>query len=262
MLPNKISATNIELLIRNPYGFYAKYMLRLRRLENLYDQKSLAKFGNFIHQIIEDYTNQYSESTKDRQKFILDIGQKLARNDYANNDQVNLYWPKFEALSQAFIEFDEERRKRGAKVMPEKYGEMRIKLKNKEITITAIADRIDIFPDGSLHILDYKTGAVPTKSDIFSGISVQLIIEALIAQNGGFADIKGDITELTYVKFIPSSPYIKTSSINISEIDLEEHKRGLVKLLSHYDSGEEYLVNHSPNYSPTYDDYKHLTRKG
>lgn len=261
MLPEKISATNVELLIRNPYGFYAKYILGLRRLENLYDQKSLSKFGNFIHKVIEDYTNQYDNAGKDKQRFILDIGKKVAKDDFADNDQVNLYWPKFEALSEAFIDFDESRRSMGVKVIPEKYGDISFKLKNNEIKITAIADRIDIFPDGSLHILDYKTGAVPTKSDIFSGISVQLIIEAMIAQNGGFEGVKGKIAELTYVKFTPASPYIKTTSINIAEIDLEEHRKGLIKILSFYDEGGEYVVNHSPTYSPTYDDYKHLERK-
>lgn len=261
MLPDKISATNLELLIRNPYGFYAKYILGLRRLENLYDQKSLSKFGNFIHQIIEDYTNQYSEDIEDKYKYILGLGSKVAETNFRDNEQINLYWPKFEALSKAFIDFDEERRSMGAKVFPEKYGEMKIALKNQSVTITAIADRIDIFPDGSMHILDYKTGAIPTKSDIFSGIAVQMIIEAMIAQNGGFDGISGDIKELIYVKFTPASPYIKTTKINISEIDLDEHMQGLIKILSKYDEGGEYLVNHSPNHSPQYDDYKHLARK-
>lgn len=261
MLPDKISATNIELLIRNPYGFYAKYVLGLRRLENLYDQTSLSQFGNFIHKVIEDYTNQYDVKYPNKKLQILEIGNQILQTEYSNNILANLYWPKFQALANEFIEFDENRRAMGASVFSERYGEIQIPLKNKTVSITAIADRIDLFANNTIHILDYKTGSIPTKADIMSGISVQLIIEAMIANNNGFQGIKGNVSELTYVKFTPSSPYVKTTSFKISDFDLDSHMNGLKKILSFYDEGGEYLINTSPSYSPKYDDYKHLERK-
>jgi ATP-dependent helicase/nuclease subunit B len=261
MLPNKISATNIETLIRNPYGFKAKNLLHLRKLDNVFDDKLLSKFGNFIHQIIEEYTIKYDADLEDKHKFILEIGHQIIDKHFSGDNQVNLFWPKFEAIARDFIDFDEERRIDIIATHPEIYGDIKIHLKNQEITITAIADRIDVMKNGSIHILDYKTGSLPTKSDVESGISVQMIIEALIVSEGGFKGIAGFPEELIYVKIASTAPYISTQKIPIDRESLARHKEGLIKILSFYDEGGVYETNHSTKYSPTYDDYKHLARK-
>lgn len=261
MLPSKISATNVEMLIRNPYGFKAKNLLQLRALENVFDDKLLSKFGNFIHQIIEEYTLEYDAEIEDKHKFMLEIGHKIIGDHFKDDPGVNLFLPKFEAIARDFIDFDEMRRIDAVKIYPEIYGEMKIPLKNQEVTITAIADRIDVMQDGSIHILDYKTGTLPTKSDVESGISVQMIIESLIAESGGFKNISGFPKELIYVKIASTAPYISTQKIPIDKEKLAQHKEGLIKVLSYYDEGGEYQINHSPKYSPAYDDYKHLARK-
>ena len=262
MLPSKISATNIETLIRNPYGFKAKNLWHLRKLENVFDDKVLSKFGNFIHQIIEEYSLKYSPEIQDKHQFMLDIGHKIIAEHFEDDSQVNLFWPKFESIAYDFIDFDEERRANILEVHPEIYGELKIPLKNQEVTITAIADRIDVMKNGCVHILDYKTGSLPTKADVESGISVQLIIEALIVMEGGYKNISGFPEELIYVKIASTAPYISTQKISIDKETLLKHKEGLIKTLSYYDEGGEYLVNHSTKHSPTYDDYKHLARKG
>lgn len=261
MLPAKISATNIEMLIRNPYGFKAKNLMKLRRLDNVFDDKLLSKFGNFIHQIIEEYCIEYESSDNNKLSKMLQIGHKIISENFKDDSQVNLFWPKFESIAADFIDFDEERRIDSIEIHPEIYGEMKIQLKNQEVIITAIADRIDIRKDGTIHILDYKTGSLPTKADVESGISVQMIIEALIAYSGGFKNISGFPEELIYVKIASTAPYISTQTIKMDKETLLMHKEGLIKTLSYYDEGGDYLVNYSTKYSPTYDDYKHLARK-
>ncbi|MGV2432138.1 MAG UNVERIFIED_CONTAM: PD-(D/E)XK nuclease family protein [Rickettsiaceae bacterium] len=261
MLPSKISATNVELLIRNPYGFYAKNILGLRPLDNIFTNKILSKFGNFIHKIIEEYTKNYENAKDDKYGYILYIGQKIAKEDFKGDSQVNLWWPKFQAISREFVDFDSERRMACLKVMPEIYGEMVLTIGNREIIVSAIADRIDQTSNGKVHILDYKTGILPSKIDIMNGLSVQMIIEALIVDSNGFKEIHGEIEEIIYVKIASSTPYITTIKIPIDEIDLEAHKRGLIKILSYYDSCNEFRVNDNIKFAPPYDDYKHLARK-
>jgi len=261
MLPEKISATNIELLVRNPFGFEAKNILQLRKLDNVFDDTSLSKFGNFIHQIIEEYTLNYNAGAEHKLSQMISIGQNIIEKNYAGDDQVNLFWPKFESIAKDFIEFDEDRRQNIEATYPEIYGEIQIPLKNKTITITAIADRIDVMKDGSINILDYKTGTLPSKADIDAGISSQMIIEALITNEKGFKNILGTPKELIYVKFGSTAPYISTQTIIIDEEKLRKHKEGLVKILSYYDEVEKFEVNHSLKHSPKYDDYRHLARK-
>jgi ATP-dependent helicase/nuclease subunit B len=52
-------------------------------------------------------------------------------------------------------------------------------------------DRIDRLPDGSLAIVDYKTGKPPSTRAVRAGFSLQLGLLGLIAERGGFADIEG-----------------------------------------------------------------------
>ena len=53
------------------------------------------------------------------------------------------------------------------------------------------ADRIDRLVDGSLAILDYKTGKAPAQKAIDAGFALQLGLLGLIAEAGGFDGITG-----------------------------------------------------------------------
>ncbi len=260
MLPAKISATNIEILIRNPYGFYAKNILGLRKLDNIFDKKSLSKFGNFIHKIIEKYTLEFDSKSTNKYEQIIEIGRIIARENHPDDTMVNLWWPKFIAIAREFVEFDLERRENSILVRPEIYGEMNLELEDTSVLITAIADRIDMQKNGRIHILDYKTGTLPTKADIMQGISVQMLVEAMIADINGFTGIEGPPEELIYVKIASRSPYVTSTSIMLDDIDLKAHKEGLVRLLSNYAEGGMFEVNHNAKFAPKYDDYKHLAR--
>ena len=256
--PSKISATNVELLIRNPYGFYAKYVLGLRKLENVFEQNTLAKFGNFLHKTIEEYTNQYRSDISDKYAFIMEIGKKISE-EYSQN-HINLWRPKFSNVMQEFIQFDEGRRVDGRKVLSEIHGEMPLTIGDKTVNITAIADRVEQDSVGNIYILDYKTGTLPTKQDILRGISVQMLVEAMIVDVNGFKEVHGIPYELTYVKIASRAPYIETVTYKVEELDLAAHKDGLHRVLEYYMKGE-FAVNDNPKFAPKYDDYKHLARK-
>ena len=61
------------------------------------------------------------------------------------------------------------------------------------------ADRIDERTDGTVAIIDYKTGAVPSTKEVSAGYAPQLPLEAVIAAAGGF-DVIGAkaVSELAY----------------------------------------------------------------
>ena len=257
--PTKISATNIELLIRNAYGFYAKYILGLRKLENVFEQNTLAKFGNFLHNTMEKYTHCYSVDIPDKYAFIMEIGRDMSAK--YNKEHINLWWPKFTNVMKEFVIFDENRRSDGRKVFAEIQGEMPVTIGDKTIAITAIADRVEQDKSGNIYILDYKTGTLPTKQDVLRGISVQMLVEAMIVDANGFKEVKGRPYELTYVKIASRSPYIETVTYKVDELDLKSHKEGLYKVLEYYMNGQ-FGVNNNPKFAPKYDDYKHLARKG
>ena len=110
------------------------------------------------------------------------------------------------------------------------------------------------------YILDYKTGSVPNKKDVLSGLSPQLILEGLILQRGGFNNIpRHEVEKIVFVKLASSEPYL--TEIVISDIDFQQQYEGLENLLMHYCQDATYKVSPNEEYAPLYDNYKHLGRK-
>jgi ATP-dependent helicase/nuclease subunit B len=63
------------------------------------------------------------------------------------------------------------------------------------------ADRIDLLSDGTLEIIDFKTGGVPAAADMKDFDAPQLLLEAAMAREGVFPGIaKRDSSALTYIK--------------------------------------------------------------
>ena len=107
--------------------------------------------------------------------------------------------------------------------------------------------------------MDYKTGALPSKKDVFLGLSPQLIIESIILFEGGFGKLGSlEAESLVYVKINSKSPYISLTEIAINKEDIQKHKQGLINLLTHYITTGQYFIE--PNLM-NYDDYWHLARR-
>ena len=67
------------------------------------------------------------------------------------------------------------------------------------IRLTGKADRIDRLGDGSLAIVDYKTGAAPSGSAAFEGLDNQLGLLGLIAEMGKMDGVAaGPVAALEY----------------------------------------------------------------
>src|SRR3546814_8590540 len=67
------------------------------------------------------------------------------------------------------------------------------------IRLTGKADRIDRLKDGSLAVVDYKTGAAPSGSAAFDGLDNQLGLLGLLAEMGKVEGVSaGSINSLEY----------------------------------------------------------------
>jgi len=65
------------------------------------------------------------------------------------------------------------------------------------ITLGGRIDRLDRCADGTLAIVDYKTGQPPKAKAIREGFALQLGLLALIAEQGGFS-LKGNVSAFEY----------------------------------------------------------------
>ena len=76
----------------------------------------------------------------------------------------------------------------------EDWGEMEV----RGVEIFGKADRIDRLPDGTLAIVDYKTGAPPSGREVEAGYALQLGTLGLMARAGAFAKVQGEPVRFEY----------------------------------------------------------------
>ncbi|MEY4463120.1 MAG: hypothetical protein RLZZ81_91 [Pseudomonadota bacterium] len=265
--PTILSVTDIEILIRNPCGFYAKKILELRKKDNIWEEPKISDFGNFIHKVLEEYSKNYDKqyinlNFLDKQNTLINIGNHILYSTILPVYTKKAWQIKLTAFSKAFIIFDIERRKNCKEIYFEIKGELRLNIAGQDIKIIGIADRIEISKSNNITILDYKTGTIPTKKEIELGLSPQLIIESLMLLENGFTEChshEGGNPNITiaYVKITSTEPYVQTTEIALNIETLNRHKAGLVKLL------EYYVTNKSFSYDlnlSKYNDYLHLGR--
>ncbi|HEX2760182.1 MAG TPA: double-strand break repair protein AddB, partial [Rhizomicrobium sp.] len=145
--PRKLSVTEIETWLRDPYAIYAKHILRLRPLDALDEPVGPLERGNILHKALEEFVAVGSG----------DAGRLIGLADQLFEEAgipkaVQAVWrPRFIGAAKAFVDFERERRGSIARSYLEKRGELKL----GDFTLTGIADRIDVLEDGRAAILDY-----------------------------------------------------------------------------------------------------------
>ena len=117
--------------------------------------------------------------------------------------------------------------------------------------------------DGSLAIIDYKTGAPPSEKEVKAGFAPQLPLEAAIAEAGGFAGVpaKG-VSSLAYWRLQGGEPAGRRIELKAEPgalaVDAIEGLRALVARFDLEDT--PYRSRPSPTAAPRFSDYEHLAR--
>lgn len=261
IFPSKLYATDIELLLRAPYNFYAKKILKLKKIQEISDTASLADFGNIIHKVFDKFVKMRNSSKQfDSNLLIKEIIMQEVESTHLPEQIKHLWVVKLEKIAIEFVEFDHLRRQ-DAKVFSEVDGSIELTVGTNIITIAAIADRIEVDSQGKMTILDYKTGVAPSQKEVLLGLSPQLVIEAIIAYDKGF-DLPDtyDLDEIViaFVKVGSSSPYLQVKEIKLSAKDIAKHKDAMHKLIKHYVENKTYATEPS---TAKYDDYWLLAKR-
>ncbi|MDD9334554.1 MAG: PD-(D/E)XK nuclease family protein [Rickettsiaceae bacterium] len=258
IFPEIISVTDIEMLVRNPYSFYAKKILNLRSKDMIGQEPKISEFGSFVHKVLEQYSKNYDKLENNKVGLILEISNNILQNTILPAYTQKIWQIKFIPIAESFIEFDEKRRSDFQYVYSECRGEILLNIGGQELTIIGVADRIEVDKLGAAVIIDYKTGSLPSKKDVEAGLSPQLIIEALMLQEGGFAMKVHSVKQVTYVKISSSKPIIQTLEIDLTKEDLDRHKQGMMRVLEYYVTNKNFPYDID---LLKYDDYAHLARR-
>ncbi|MDZ5762603.1 PD-(D/E)XK nuclease family protein [Candidatus Cyrtobacter comes] len=224
LMPKKISATGLKLLMNEPYQYYIKYILGIKA-EEVSSKKSL--LGITIHKALEEAaTLEISLSEKD---YILKFKKILEAAIIKHSCEIDINAKK---LAKSFLTYQTQ------DIILETYTEFYAECEyfyedDKSITIYAKIDRIDFLEDGSIRVIDYKTGSLPSLESISRGLEPQLPVYAYVLNNNQKFKNKD-------IKFLYLKLDLKTYSFEerVVKIDIDYVKKNLELAIKHFWSGD------------------------
>lgn len=258
-----IAVTALDRLRGDPYQFYASSILNLKTLDPLDSDPTPAWRGMAVHEILQ----LWHEAGAPPGELIPLAERKLAEMS-AHPFMSALWRPRLlSALAWIEAEVDREIGEGREPALWEKWGEILV----EGIRVFGRADRIDRLADGSLAVVDYKTGIPPSAKMVREGFSLQLGLIGLIAREGGFEGLAGDPAAFEYWSLsrnrdggfgYVASP-VKTPN-NRAELKAEdfvpETKRYLHEAIARWILGSEPFVARLNPDLPGYTDYDQLMR--
>jgi ATP-dependent helicase/nuclease subunit B len=189
--PEKISVTAVDRLKADPFAFYAQAILRLRRQDPVDDDHTARWKGIAVHEVLQEWL-QHDECNPDK---LRPRAERLLA-DQAIHPMLRALWgPRLlEAIDWIAAMERENQSERRRPLAAEVAGETSL----AGVTVHGRVDRIDRLADGSLAIIDYKTGAPPTQKAVDAGFALQLGLLGLIGRAGGFERVSGDPEAFEY----------------------------------------------------------------
>ena len=259
--PRQLSVTQIRTLIRDPYAIYAREVLRLRSVNALRQQPDAPLRGTVLHDIFEEFVRtRHDETAEDARARLMAIADARLEDGAPWPVARRLWRAKLERVAERFVAEEASRQTQGTPVAIEGTGIHRFG--DIDFTLTAKADRIDRLHHGDLVIYDYKTGSIPTDKQVRQ-YDKQLLLEAIIAEAGGFKDLPA--AHVAMAAYIGLGSKDGTHPIDFAQPDFDlatvaAKFRDLIR--AYDDPAQGYTSRRAMEREDHPGDYDHLARHG
>ena len=255
--PDRLSVTQVETLVRDPYAVYARQILRLRKLDPLGREPDARERGTLSHAVLE----RFVERTQDG---LPDDPATLFRETCAEVLVETIPWPaaramwaaRLEALADWFLAGEAERRRIASPALREAGGECAVDGLAAPFRLYARADRIDLGPHGAA-IYDYKgsIGSKPKTHDY----AKQVPLEAGMLLRGAFDGAAAD--RIAALQILGLGGGGQTLDYDPASVpDTWEELRTLIA--AYQAGGRAFPPRARPDLCFDEGDYDHLSRRG
>ena len=262
--PRQLSVTQVETWIRDPYAVYARHILNLRALDELDVDPGRADLGIRVHDALAKFVARHPRGLPlFAEDELIAIGRACFGPILSRPGVWAFWWPRFERIARWFIAEETVRGGEIVESVSEERGSLVIPSRAGPFTITAVADRIDRLRTGELVLIDYKTGAIPSRREIDSAIAVQLPLEGAIARAGNFGGLSGHPAALEYWRLAGGDPAGLRCPIGDDDPAalIDRVLTAVSALIVRFDDPDTaYLPVPAPQWQPRFSDYFHLER--
>ncbi len=267
--PARLPVTQVETWMKDPYSIYARHILKLKKLRPLEEKADAATRGILIHDILDRFITAYPNDLPDEsnQEFI-----KIAKNEVEklseDSESWDFWWPRLINLGNWFINHEKSWRNNAKPLKTEQNGTLNLQKGSKTFVLSARADRIDRMQDGTIALIDYKSGGTYTKKSLITGSSPQLPLEAAIMLDGGFDNISASsVGTLAYWKLTGGAQAGKITQVQLGDKEASPDeiaanaKDGLQNLINVFEMPDTpYYSLPEPEKAPRFNDYELLAR--
>jgi ATP-dependent helicase/nuclease subunit B len=270
--PRRLSVTRIETLRRDPYAIYAEFVLKLLALPAAEESEERRVMGSAIHKVLADFGTRYWQGIlpSDALSTLEAMMRDAFRAELDDPDFAIFLWPRIERAMRFYFDF-ETRRRPLAQLDVEIQDAIDIPLADgTRFTLSAVADRLERLADGSVTLVDYKTGAPPGMDEVRVGFAPQLTLEAAMARRGAFGLApETRVGHALYIKLLGKDGgkerllrFKRKGYADESIADVaEEHFASLVELLGQFrEPATAYPPRPFPKFAARYSAYDHLAR--
>ena len=204
--PRELPVTQIEMWMRDPYAVYARYILRLRALDELDAEPGAAELGTTVHDALAVFVKAIPARPAARSRSGADRHRtRMLRAALVAARSLGLLVAALSA-DRALVRRTGDAAPRGYRRQHQRdKGKLAIAAPAGPFTVTAIADRIDACARAGRDPR-LQDRLVPSKPEIENGIAVQLPLEGAIARAGGFEGIAGIPAALEYWRLSGGEP--------------------------------------------------------
>lgn len=257
--PRRLSITEIQKLIRDPYAIYARHVLKLRPLNPLQREPDHLERGNALHKVMEEFVKEAQENPE-----LLTRDQLVAKAEAVLDRDVpypatKLMWlARFEKIVDILVKDERARLSNVAQVMTETKGAL--DLKDVGFTLSGKADRFDTLEDGTLAIYDYKSGKI-SNSKVRNHFDKQLQLTAAMAEEGAFNGLPA--RTVSHLAFIGLGSKAEVSVLKEEEFGTAQTLEELRKLIAAFLVLDKGYPSRRAVQEERFDgDYDHLARYG
>ena len=250
--------------MRDPYAIFARHILGLRVLDPIDADPGAADRGNMIHDALDSFVRRYPDTLPDDMRAALTEAGEAAFGDALALPGVwAFWWPRYRTVADWFASVERAYRQDIAATHTEVMGALEIAGPAGAFRLIAKADRVDFLHDGTLSIIDYKTGATPGKTEIALGFAPQLPLEAALAMEGGFEGVPAaPVSCLEFWRLSGGDPPGQRLPAGDDVGVLAQTALAVLeRLVARFDDpATPYLSQPDAGRAPRWSDYEHLAR--
>lgn len=192
LLPGTVSASSYQRLINCPFQFFSSGQLGLSETEEISSEVEKKDYGTSVHRVLQAFhsgTNDLpgpfgetlSNETIDEAKALLsEIADVVFARDIKLHPAARGWLNLWKRVIPEYLAW-QQLRERTWSTGETEYAMTKLIHSRPDVNIGGRIDRLDYCDDG-ISLVDYKTGKAPSRSNITSGESVQLLFYALLTE--------------------------------------------------------------------------------